>query len=36
MTLSLHSSLCLDEIQKKDAYLTLTTTLEIMEPKKRK
>ena len=32
MALNLHSSLCLDEIQQKDAYLTLTIAIGIMEP----
>ena len=31
-----HSSLCLDEIQQKDAYLTLTIEIGIMEPMKEK
>ena len=30
MALNLHVSLCLDEIQQKDAYLTLTTATGIM------
>ena len=35
MALNLHSSLCLDEIQQKDAYLTLTTAIGIIEPMNR-
>ena len=34
MAPNLHSSLCLDEIQQKDTHLTLTTTIDIMEPMK--
>ena len=36
MVPNLHSSLCLDGIQQKDAYLTLTTAIDIMEPMKGK
>ena len=36
MELNLHSSFCLDEIQQKDVYLTLTIAIGIIEPMKEK
>ena len=36
MAPNLHSSLCLNEIKQKDAYLTLTTVIGIMDQQRKK